>query len=857
MEFEPNVYINLFLCCLMPFGASLIFYFLNRFTKFGKLNNGLKQLIIGVVFGGIAIFGTEVGVPVGGGAATANVRDAAPLCAGLIFGGPAGAIAGIIGGVERFFAAYWGKGAYSQIACSVSTIIAGFYAWGLRKFMFDNKRPSWGFGLVIGIIMEVIHLTILFFTHMDDSAKAFEVVRLVTIPMVVANSFAVFLSCLVINIIDRKQEKLSVVYKKLTNKIQIWLLVSVLVAFFAATTFVYFIQTNNSYTAANSLLSKGIDDVSEDIKAQSDTDLLYTSGLILKSYENLKKQHPEEKIPTATLNEWCTSFKVSEISTFIRVKNPTHPKADPSGYVTMVSETSNENFIGWAIGENDTQAAEFKVLLFKNPEDKTERWATEYAQEYQLTSQRPELKMKYGGKSFTDEGLDPANRIDGFIQIGYDAPSFQTKINEKVKDISTYRHVGETGHVIIADESGKIVSSSKLDQKTLKDIGIDLTGKKEKTQYEGTVTDADGKNIASFYMFSTKEGYTLVTTISTAEAFYSRDNLTYLYSFIQVIVFAILFAIIYFLIKKLVVDNITEINGDLAKIIDGDLDVKLKAGGSNEFVSLSDDINTTVSTLKHYINEAASRIDQELAFAKSIQLSALPNIFPAFPNIKEIDIFASMYTAKQVGGDFYDFYFIDSNHIGFLVSDVSGKGIPAAMFMMESKTMIKNYAMTGAKVNEVMCQANNSLCSNNGAGMFVTSWLGIMNIHTGQVSFCNAGHNPPLVYRKKEHKWSYIQQKSNLVLGGMDKIKYDLQRLKLSKGDRLFLYTDGVTEATNVDKKLYGEDRLLNFLNEHTDLNINEMVPAVKADIDNFVGDEPQFDDITMLIIELKEKNKK
>lgn len=847
MEFDPQVYLNLFLFCLIPIGGSLLFYFLNRFTKFGKIKSWQKQLIIGVVFGGFAIISTEFGVSISGGAATANVRDAAPLCAGLIFGGPAGAIAGIIGGVERFFATYWGRGDYSQIACTVSTILAGFYAWGLRKFMFDNKRPSWGFALVIGIIMEIVHLTILFFTHIDNSAKAFEIVRLITIPMVAANSFALFASCLIINLIDRKHSSLLVNYKKLTNKIQIWMLVSVLVAFFAATTFVFYVQTNNSYTSATALLVKGIDDVSADVREQSDYALSYITSSVLKSHESQ---------PDHDLGDLCRVFGVSEISVFQRVEDPSRP----SGYATTIIKSSNPNYKGWTIGDGDEykQVKEFEILLFKDPKQKTERGARTLVQEYMAPSKPNPLtpKMKYAGIAFTDDGVPVDQRKDGFIQVGYDANLFQAKINESVKDISKYRHIGENGLVIIADEKQNVVSATALDKQSLKQIGIDITGKQPGVRYDANITNLDGKKVASFFVYAQKEGYTILTSMSTSEVFYSRDNITLLYCFIQVIVFAILFAVIYFLIKKLVVDNISKINNDLAKIIDGNLDVVLKAKGSNEFVSLSDDINTTVSTLKHYINEAASRIDKELSFAKSIQLSALPNVFPAFPNIKEFDIYASMYAAKEVGGDFYDFYFIDSKHIAFIISDVSGKGIPASLFMMESKTMIKNYAMTGERIDKVMAKANAGLCANNGAGMLVTSWLGVMNIDNGQISFVNAGHNPPIVYSKKERKWHVLKQKSNFVLGGIATTKYDLQHLKLNKGDRLFLYTDGIVEATNVKKELYGDERLLNCLNKNASLDINKLVACIKNDIDQFAGEEPQFDDITMLIVELKGKKK-
>ena len=263
---------------------------------------------------------------------------------------------------------------------------------------------------------------------------------------------------------------------------------------------------------------------------------------------------------------------------------------------------------------------------------------------------------------------------------------------------------------------------------------------------------------------------------------------------------------------------------------------------------LSDDINSTVVTLKHYIAEAAARIDRELEFARSIQHSAIPTVFPPYPGHSEFDIYATMDTAKEVGGDFYDFYFVGENRLGFLIADVSGKGIPAAMFMMTAKTIIKGYAESGKPVDEVFTTANEKLCESNDAGMFVTAWMGVLDTVTGKVEFANAGHNPPLV-RHAGGGFEYLRSKPCFILAGMDGIKYRKNEFTLAPGDEIYLYTDGVTEATDSENNLYGEERLLALLNSMGDLPGEEICRAVKADMDAFVGDAPQFDDITMLYL--------
>ena len=283
-------------------------------------------------------------------------------------------------------------------------------------------------------------------------------------------------------------------------------------------------------------------------------------------------------------------------------------------------------------------------------------------------------------------------------------------------------------------------------------------------------------------------------------------------------------------------------------ITEGKLDTVVDVRSHAEFDDLSNDINATVDTLKRYIADAAARIDAELAFAKAIQHSAMPSVFPPYPGRKEFDIHASMFTAREVGGDFFDFYFIDEDTLAFLVADVSGKGIPAAMFMMQSKTLLKSCAESGMSIEQVFTTANEKLCEGNEAGMFVTAWMGLLNVRTGHVTFANAGHNPPLV-KTGSNGFAYHKTRAGFVLAGMEGIRYRKMELQLNPGDTIYLYTDGVTEATNADETLYGDARLLDLLNKKQHAAAREICEAVKADVDAFVGGAEQFDDITMLCL--------
>ncbi len=258
----------------------------------------------------------------------------------------------------------------------------------------------------------------------------------------------------------------------------------------------------------------------------------------------------------------------------------------------------------------------------------------------------------------------------------------------------------------------------------------------------------------------------------------------------------------------------------------------------------------TRSLLEHLVKTSVEKnqIESELKVATHIQTSMLPSIFPAFPERKDFDIYATMMPAKEVGGDFYDFYLIDSDHLAFLIADVSGKGVPAALFMVIAKTLIKDRAEMGGKADEVMRKVNDLLCESNDEGLFVTAWLGVLSLSSGKLEYVNAGHNPPLL-KRKGGEYEYLRAKSGFVLAGLEGTKYRLNETTLSDGDSIFLYTDGVTEATDLNNNLYGEERLLSTLNRNADKDCRALIDEVKSDVDSFVAGAPQFDDITMVAL--------
>ncbi len=246
-----------------------------------------------------------------------------------------------------------------------------------------------------------------------------------------------------------------------------------------------------------------------------------------------------------------------------------------------------------------------------------------------------------------------------------------------------------------------------------------------------------------------------------------------------------------------------------------------------------------------------SRIETELSMASSIQFDMLPNIYPAFPDRPEFDIYASMTPAKEVGGDFYDFFLVDDDHLCMVMADVSGKGVPAALFMMASKIILANNAMLGKTPAQILTDTNNAVCSNNREEMFVTVWLGILELSTGELSYANAGHEYPALMQANG-RFELIKEKHELVLGGVEGLKYKEHNLKMEPGSKIFLYTDGVVEATNLKNELFGTDRLISALNDDLSAEPEDILKFVREKVDVFVDKAEQFDDLTMLCIEYK-----
>ena len=260
-------------------------------------------------------------------------------------------------------------------------------------------------------------------------------------------------------------------------------------------------------------------------------------------------------------------------------------------------------------------------------------------------------------------------------------------------------------------------------------------------------------------------------------------------------------------------------------------------------------------SLKEHIRQltettaAKERIESELSIAHDIQMGLLPKTFPPFPDRREFDLFATMQPAKEVGGDFYDFFFVDGTHLCFVIADVSGKGVPAALFMAMSMTLIKATARYGLPPEEILFRVNNELSHGNDSCMFVTTFFGILDTESGEMAYANGGHNPPL-HLRRDGMVAWLPLSASLVVGAMEGAPYRRERLLLEPGDSLFLYTDGVTEAMNTQDELFSNGRLAGDLSALQGKEIRDVVRGIMVNIHAFTGDAPQSDDITMMMIQ-------
>ncbi|MBD5475818.1 MAG: SpoIIE family protein phosphatase [Lachnospiraceae bacterium] len=477
---------------------------------------------------------------------------------------------------------------------------------------------------------------------------------------------------------------------------------------------------------------------------------------------------------------------------------------------------------------------------------------------------------------------------DGEVVAVAGVGSYLDTVNNAVLNVD----IGEAGYAFLVNEKGQVLVSGSAEGETAAyaEQAVDLRASGNRALADAVIgmvegrsdsleLSLDGKDVYLAYAPLNSLGWSFVTVIDVAEvvapAKASQQLILSLTSdmagrqdtairrvivfFVAILVVIILLGCIFgTLFSKKLTEPIRTLTKEVAKLDGGNMDYRICLSTGDEIEDLGHAFNGMAEQIQSYVQNLASitaekeRIRTEIQVASHLQADMLPEAVGAFDDRDEFDLAASMTPAKGVGGDFYDFFLLDENRLALVMADVSGKGVPAALFMVVSRTLIRSRLMTVGKEGEDLAymaeEINRSLCDNNKNGMFVTAWIGVLDVTTGEVAYVNAGHCRPLL-RRKNGSCEYDDMLGGLVLAGMEDAAYRQGNLRLRQGDTLLLYTDGVTEATSLQQQLYGEDRLIRTIADADSVTPEELLQALWKDVDEFQKDAAQFDDITMLAV--------
>ncbi|MBQ8128782.1 MAG: SpoIIE family protein phosphatase [Clostridia bacterium] len=774
----------------------------------GRKPGPAARVAIGIVYGLLCVLSTHFGVDYGH--MLLNVRDMGPLAAGLFFSPLSGILSGLIGGAERYIAGtYWGIGAYTRIACSVSTCLAGLLSAFLHVRAFGGKKPAAVAAFFTGAMMEIFHMYAIFITHRSDMRMAFYVVRNCSVPMIFFTALGLAACAALLQVLSHEWRNPFRVTRRedvsVSVRFQRGLFVVMMAVFLVNFLLSYLLQTSTAVQNANKTLSSSATGL------RTTYSRLRSSQMGMDARAEAQAMTSARTIANAVRSRGGVEAADEGFLEDLRTVNGMEAVQCVSGSGEILAAVQSED------GEKNLPALE--AIAAATPAGVAAETLLK------LDSNRVAISVRCGA---------------GQVRVVMDMGRFSASVMKEIEAALSVYNVGESGTYDLVMGSGRILLGDHIGEA----LPEAILGHIEKKPVESTfIANAFGEgNVCRIDRLETN--LYLLTMLPTQEIYLNRDMQIYEAAFEDIMVFTAVYMLIAFLVQRIVVKNLTKINASLARITNGDLNEVVSVNDSTEFVLLSRDINVTVHALKGYIAAAQKRIEQELELARTIQASALPRDF-TFPR-GEFEIYALMDPAKEVGGDFYDFFYVGEDRMALVIADVSGKGIPAALFMMRSKTAIRSLAESGSSPAEIFYRVNNELCEGNDAEMFVTAWIGIIDLASGVMCCANAGHEYPAI-RRAGGAYELLKDQHSLVLAAMENMRTHEYEIRLNPGDCLFVYTDGVPESINPEKEQYGTDRMLKMLDEVRDWPVDEVLPAIRQDVERFAAGEDQFDDITML----------
>jgi len=606
----------------------------------------------------------------------------------------------------------------------------------------------------------------------------------------------------------------------------VWLTTCLVLVFLGTSFLIYVLLTHISCRQAEKCLTIVTEDIDRVYQECAEGYVYMICNFIANNLETTTRPHPQEE-----LLKFLTQYTISEINL-----------VNQQGIVIQSTENKSLGF-----DFHDTEETKkFLELLDGKTSFVTQQLRHNITIDNNETKKQEDVTRKFVAQTLPDNS--------GFVELGIDKETYLKILAAQSISLTTNWHTAMQGYVIVTDENYNIISNlhNKHIGKNLAELGLNVEEISENLHTrEMLIQVLNGKKVLCMPSLQ-NHGHIVLAVIPFQNALQVRDIAAIC---LWVVILLVLLAqgiFLLILLRRTVIAKILSLNTSLKRITNGNLDEVINLSGSQEFVELGNDINSTVKSLRHYIAEVTAQIGKELVYARTIQHSILPSVFPPFPTRQEFDVFANMQAAKEVGGDFYDFFFVSPNRIAFLVADVSGKGFPAALTMMHTKTLLKSYAQSNHEITEVFALTNQDICEGNKEMVFITAWMGIMDLTTGKLEVVNAGHVRPVIYHETEGNWTIQHNEANLVLGVMKDFKFRKEEYTLHQGDKIFLYTDGITEAKDAQNQLFGEERLLQTLEEITASEKSAptaqvICEKVMESVMTFSYDVPQADDITML----------
>lgn len=815
---------------LLPVAATAVFCVWERFGAFGKRKPVLGQIIIGIVFACTAVLATKWGLLSTGGTFI-NVRDASPVCAAFLFSPLSGIIAAVISGVHRLvLGLVWDNGSFTAVACGLSTLLAGISAAAIQHFFRKTKRVSLLFFTLFSIVAEGTDLLLIFLTNLDNTAFAYNIVSDVALRLITFNALTVVACSLIASLIRRDNLLTHHRSERGLSTVMEWVLIISMLAAFLLTGFL--------------------------------TNVMQTKTVKQRTEETLKSQISLLEIDTIKSVELSIHRMILQASYFGKANLSALLELEKKDIIDLnndgkrskeeVAEKLNAYRVIYGFSQIDLIAADKSILYSTDPAQvgktfENDNFYNVVDKEDAYVEFLPILSGDHACAGIKTEQTSDYLKNVKYVCYSYTRTFFYDLIHDCISESTSSYDFGTTGAMMVlkkqpeSDGSRAVVKTGFIDNPGYVRF-FDPDSVTENTMIELRYNDAD-----RFMTYDEFYGYYILAFEHKGTVLETRDFSVALSQLMEMEIFAFISLILYLFIRFYIIRKLNKVNVKLEEICAGNLDVSVDVRDCKEFAILSDDINSTVDTLKHYIAVEAARLDKELLLARQIQSAALPSVFPPFPNCKEIDIYADMTPAKYVGGDFYDFFFISENKLAFLVADVAGKGIPAALFMMTAKVLLKSIALQGQGLKEVFETANAHLCESNTSRMFVTVWMGLLDITNGELQYVNAGHNAPILIQGGVNQ--YLKGRTGFVLAGLNNMKYETKTVVLAPGDRILLYTDGVTEAKDKNNRFYGEKRLSELVDQVKDGSAEEICKAVKEDVNAFAANCEQADDITVLTV--------